>query len=501
MMRAMSTRSRLLLLGLATGLLAGSAQHVQAAFPGANGLIAFSSTRDANAEIYVMEPDASDPRRLTRNPGADTDPAWSPDGTRIAFTSNRDGNDEIYVMSADGSGQTRLTTSPGSDSNPAWSPGGRNIVFASRRDGQAEIYVMNEDGTGQSRLTTNSAPDAVPAWSPDGTKIAFTSARDGQDEIYVMNVDGSNQTRLTMDPGSDVSPAWSADGEQIAFASKRDGNYEIYVMNADGSDQRRLTRNLETDLDPGWSPDDTQVTFTSNRDSNYEIYKMDADGTAQARLTTNAAPDTTPDWQPRLIRYVVGQQSFRGRWRESEYRGALVVDGRVDAPLKAAVTLRRTDRRLLTGTLDLVPGVFHRELAVPKGLLPGAYALDVEPDPTSGFAEQHLSVQLKAPPEGVVSRAWASRTLGGGALSRLPSRTSIVYANFRLAAKPNPSLRLALACYQPNGKLVGNPARKPATALVVGGVRTTGRALPNGRWQCVLSAGATVVKRLRFRIG
>src|SRR5689334_9241498 len=103
---------------------------LEAAFPGANGRIAFESERDGNPEIYSMEPDATDQARLTNNPAADTDPSWSPDGTRIVFTSNRDGNDEIYTMNADGSGQTRLTTSPGSDSNPAWSPDGRNIVFA-----------------------------------------------------------------------------------------------------------------------------------------------------------------------------------------------------------------------------------------------------------------------------------------------------------------------------------------------------------------------------------
>jgi len=499
----MGVRSSPALVVLATGLFFLGTGDLDAAFPAANGRIAFESERNGNAEIYSMEPDASDQGRLTQSPGSDTDPAWSPEGTRIAFTSNRDGNDEIYKMNADGSGETRLTTSPGSDSNASWSPGGRNIVFASRRDGQAEIYVMNEDGTGQTRLTTNSAPDAVPAWSPDGTKIAFTSARDGQDEIYVMNVDGANQTRLTTDPGSDVSPSWSPDGKKIAFASNRDGNYEIYVMNSDGTDQKRRTMNLEIDVDPAWSPDGTQITFVSNRDSNYEIYRMDADGTAQARLTTNPSPDTTPDWQPVLIRYVVGKPpSFRGRWHESTYGGALVVDGRVDDPVKAELVLRMAQRTFLSTTLDFAAGSFHRELVLPRNLLPGRYVLDVTPDPSSGFAEQHLTVQLAAPPEGVVSRAWASRTLGGGAISHLPPTASIVFANFRLVSKPNPSLRLTVAFYAPDKKLVGPPRAKPATGLVVSSVRTqNGAPLPHGAWSCVLRAGPTVVKRLRFTIG
>src|SRR5512138_780401 len=113
---------------LAACVLLAGGHRAHAAFPGANGLIAFASSRDGDAEIYTMAPDASAQTRLTRNANADSDPAWSPEGTRLVFTSNRDGNDEIYVMSADGTGQTRLTTSPGSDSNPTWSPGGRNIA-------------------------------------------------------------------------------------------------------------------------------------------------------------------------------------------------------------------------------------------------------------------------------------------------------------------------------------------------------------------------------------
>jgi dipeptidyl aminopeptidase/acylaminoacyl peptidase len=85
---------------------------------------------------------------------------------RIAFVSSRDGNADIYVMNADGSNQTNLTKNSADDTNPAWSPDGRQIAFVSLRDGNEEIYVMNADGSNQTNLTKNPAGDGCPVWSP-----------------------------------------------------------------------------------------------------------------------------------------------------------------------------------------------------------------------------------------------------------------------------------------------------------------------------------------------
>src|SRR5947207_9164140 len=92
---------------------------------------------------------------------------------RIAFSTNRDGNNEVYVMNADGSGAVDLTNDPASDTSPSWSPDGARIAFTTNRDGNNEVYVMNADGSGAVDLTNDPASDTSPSWSPDGTRVAF----------------------------------------------------------------------------------------------------------------------------------------------------------------------------------------------------------------------------------------------------------------------------------------------------------------------------------------
>ena len=234
--------------------------------------IVFSSDRDGNMEIYVMDADGRNPRRLTNTPFPDWEPSWSPDGKRIAFVSEREGNFagkrlQIYVMDADGKNLRKLSRNPFAEWDPAWSPDGKHIAFTSNVDFHNHIYVM--DATNGKNLRRIGQHDRVgwdPSWSPDGERIVFTSWSNLEvlgttdlgnwNEIYeisVMNADGKNQRRLTRNPARDWHPSWSPDGKHIAFASNREGNTEIYVMNADGARQvRRRTKDGSDNTDPAW---------------------------------------------------------------------------------------------------------------------------------------------------------------------------------------------------------------------------------------------------------
>jgi Tol biopolymer transport system component len=261
------------------------------------GRIAFYSTRDGHHEIYVIDADGGNLRRLTFGDANNNCPAWSPDGKKIAFLSDRDGNDEIYVMNADGSNQTRLTFTPFPEHHVSWSPDGSRIVYKAHRPENKDIYVMSANGTTLVRLTDSPALDVTPDWAPNGKQIAFCTDRDGNREIYVMNTDGSNQQRLTNNTSLDIFPKWSPDGKQIIFLSHRGGDKDIYIMDADGGNEKKLTTQEGVDEGGCWSQDGKQIVFQTNRDGNYEIYVMNADGGNQQRVTNHSAGDYWPSWK------------------------------------------------------------------------------------------------------------------------------------------------------------------------------------------------------------
>jgi Tol biopolymer transport system component len=276
-------------------------------------LIAFVSRHHGNPEIYTMNADGSNVRRLTFTPAAEWGPAWSPDGRQIAFVSERDGNQEIYVMNADGSQQTRLTNHPAPDGGPAWSPDGRLIAFSTTRESYSPyslgvwlIYVMNADGTNPRRISPPDAyHDGEPAWSPDGQRLAFSSQRDSRwsKEIYVMDADGSNLTRLTENTIEDISPAWSPDGQTLVYSSSMNFfDMDLYLMRRDGTNKRRVNMNFPTGVNASWSPDGRRIVYNSGYplDGDY-LFITTLDGKEPINLTTlnGHIKSYDPAWAPK----------------------------------------------------------------------------------------------------------------------------------------------------------------------------------------------------------
>ena len=295
-----------------------------AAFPGADGEIAFSSNRDAGAgEIYAISPSGGAATRITFPTGGNADPAFSPDGTRIAFNKGGD----IHVMDADGmnpdgTGTRRVTSLAGAEGEPTWSPDGTRIAYVANSvdvDGgtDPEIWAVNADGSGRARLTDNAFPDTQPAWSPPGDKIAFVSERrtapfnDTNSNVYVMDADGANQTNLTpnqADPiyqGHDENPDWSPTGDKIAYVHGNTpaggGLPDIWTMDPNGANKLNVSNNnLSSDVMPAWSPAGDRIAYVgvASGTTDRNISVMNANGTGQGAIDLNPRNDIDPDWQP-----------------------------------------------------------------------------------------------------------------------------------------------------------------------------------------------------------
>ena len=304
------------------------------------GTIAFTSTRDGNAEVYVIRANGGGLRNLTVSLAQDGEPAWSRDGKQIAFVSARSGNTQIYVMNADGSSVRRVTRRPTGDMAPVWSPDDSKIAFMCTTaipSVVTEICVVDTDGKNERQLTSRAEHDNLyPQWSPDGKRILFTSMRSGT-QVYSVNASGGDERRLlpgasgsaeaAYSPGGsqiavlistprwvlDVmaadgsglhelaggkgdadSPAWSPDGKRLAF----DDGSEIYVVNSDGSGKLQLTHGPGSSLSPRWSPDGKWIAFERLRGDGSDVWIVRADGRDARDLTREVGKNGGPVWQP-----------------------------------------------------------------------------------------------------------------------------------------------------------------------------------------------------------
>jgi dipeptidyl aminopeptidase/acylaminoacyl peptidase len=296
------------------GLVGAAAQQANAAFPGKNGRIVFSSTRTGNLDIYSMNPDGSGVARLTNSPESDSQPAVSPDGNKIAFTSNRDqdvpDDFDIYVMNADGSEETQRTDRPADEVEPAFAPDGEGILYVSDIGfGDNDIWLLASENDHRLLTEENLNPDDPvqadddhPASTPTANRIAFESDRAGNDNIHTQPLYLSNGLRITDNLSDERDPNWSPDGKRIVFVSRRRKRPEsIFIMGASGANQQRLTNDApdplpQQDVTPAFSPNGARVVFSSNRGGLLDIYSMNTDGKEVTRLTSSSGNNSNPDW-------------------------------------------------------------------------------------------------------------------------------------------------------------------------------------------------------------
>ena len=287
------------------------------------GVIAFTAYDD----IYTMDVNGSNPRRVTKTPYGAFQPNWSPDGNHIVYATN----DGIFVTDPGGTELIQLakySNEVGYAHEPRWSPDGKRIVF----DRACKLFVINSDGSGEKQLTYENRPsnmcEWMPDWSPEGNRIVFAgiTLKNGRGinmDLYIVNVDGNGLRQVTknffteatptvMPNGtysstftSEQNPTWSPSGELIAFSmdmAPEDSNSHIYIFRADGNEEpRRLIQQSSfiAEYAPAWSADGQWLVFSADDNDNTRgLWIVRADGTVLTRLNNVSDYDDDPSWYP-----------------------------------------------------------------------------------------------------------------------------------------------------------------------------------------------------------
>lgn len=280
-------------------VIAGSKDEFSPVWDPGSQRIAFLTTRDGNAEVYIAPADGASVMRVTNTEVDESQVIWSPDGTRMAYTSPDElDRPHVYWLRLSDLLPTRLVFGTVGESDPAWSPSGTWIAFAQFDEDGVPVGLFLRNPEGVNRIQVSDSPDRTPVWSPDGSRLAFVSSRDGNEEIYVVNItdrgpDGQ-PVRLTDNPGRDYAPVWSPDSKRIAFLSDRSGNVDILTVKAGGGDLQVLTRNDVEELGADWGPDG-RIVFSSEPAGKPDLFVTTLDG-VQAQLTTGGSPATQPHW-------------------------------------------------------------------------------------------------------------------------------------------------------------------------------------------------------------
>jgi Tol biopolymer transport system component len=218
----------------------------------------YSWDYDEAMDIFVANRDGSNVRQLTKTNGYDAEGSYSPDGSKIVFCSLRaafpleklSAEDrkryetdpayfgDIYIMDADGSNQRRLTSTPGYDGGPFFSPDGQRIIWRrfDKSGAIADVYTMKLDGSDERRLTDFKAMSWAPYFHPSGQYVIFTCNKLGFTNFELYLVDGAGEhepVRVTFTDGFDGLPVFSPDGKELCWTTVRtaDGKSQLFLAN------------------------------------------------------------------------------------------------------------------------------------------------------------------------------------------------------------------------------------------------------------------------------
>ncbi|WP_165395218.1 PD40 domain-containing protein [Flagellimonas allohymeniacidonis] len=244
--------------------------------------IVFESNRDGNWDIYMMNSQGENVKRLTYNESEDRRPSWHPNGEKVLFESNRNGSNELFTLNLRSGKEKKLkqNTKDGEFVFASYSPNGKRIAVSLRESEQkSKIVLLSKKGKRVKTIIENGKRNFYPRWSKDGKEIVYFSRKDTDnkdDEIYGINLETGVEARLTLWKTHNFCPSWSFDNSQIVYVTSMEGSRpEIFIMDRDGNNKTQITHNEEGDTLPNWHPKENRILVTAYRNGNYQICELE----------------------------------------------------------------------------------------------------------------------------------------------------------------------------------------------------------------------------------
>ncbi len=218
-----------------------------------------NSTKRRNNDLYLMDMKTREAKTISSRDGVNSGAIFLAGNKSIALTLTISGNAEIYEMNIESQELRKITNHFSSDVDPSVTVDGTLMTFLSDRAGKAMIYTMDPRGTETNvkRISFVGQFNATPRFSPDGKEIVFSSWLDNSFDLFRISSDGQGLSRLTKDFGSNEDPTYSNDGEFIAFTSQRvisraRADQNIYIMDRDGAILGAITSGFGNCISPRW---------------------------------------------------------------------------------------------------------------------------------------------------------------------------------------------------------------------------------------------------------
>lgn len=268
-----------------------------------------------DSDLWLIDADGRNDRRLTFTTNADFRPRWSPDGTRIAFLSDRGGRNAVYVLDARGGEAKALTNEPTPLREFEWSPDGKQIAFTRIDEGTGEgeprvvgentrqlhLYVIDVESGKSRKLTSGDLTTFAFDWAPDGSEIVVArGAGNGLDalhatDLHIVSVRDGAVRPLVVRPGHDNNPRYSPDGKSIVFTSAGGVGhwlveFDVHVVPSGGGTPRKVSGVYDRTPDNyAWTEDSRGLWIEGPLDISAQVSRINIDGSGFTKVLSEAS--------------------------------------------------------------------------------------------------------------------------------------------------------------------------------------------------------------------